>query len=203
MASTHEHPPWEEVWGTRFIVFSMIAAGLTSATVASLLPAANRQQVNGPILWALLPVCPIAAAGILLTLVAWIRFPYRHTELNLGLSFRPDGKHFGILVRHMACFTLSSWWMLSFGVFFAPQAELSIPMKCLIFYCSTTWCWFLVYLATIFKSSHHRATTTYLNIFPLVWIAILFIPLTWVLLVALNLRHDKKSVSPPEIELDR
>jgi len=115
----------------------------------------------------------------------WIRYPALNTKLEVGISERPDGRQLGSFTKSLACFTLALFWLASLGFWTEPEEVLPLWKKGLVFYCVTTYCWFLIYLTALYSSARHHATTTYLNHFsPLV--GILLVPLTWGLLIGLN-----------------
>jgi hypothetical protein len=107
--------------------------------------------------------------------------------LDVGIDKRPDGKLFGIFTKSLACFTLVLFWLALLIVWKEPEQSLPLWKKCTLFYCGTTFCWFLIYLAALYDPIRHHATTTYLTHFTGL-VGTLLIPVTWPVLFVLGRR---------------
>lgn len=173
-------------WGRGLLGASQVALAIGGATVRIFFPEQLGRGLDGFMLSILIPIWAVGIAGILLLLVAWVRYPGLDTRLEVGFPERSDGKLFGPLTKSLACLILALVWLgVALAVLMEPDAALPWWEKGILFYCVTAYCCFLLYLTVLYRSAKHHATTTYLNHFnPL--IGTVLVPLTWGLLIALN-----------------
>jgi hypothetical protein len=186
-------------WGRWLLGASLTALGIGGTTVQVFFPWRQGKGLDVITLSFLIPIWVLGVAGILLLLVAWVRFPRLNTKLEVDIPQRPDGKLFGRLTKSLACITLALIWLASVGFWTESDEVLPLWKKVIVFYFMTAYCWFLFYLTVKYGRSRHHATTTYLHHFgPL--IGILLIPLTWILLIGLNWMVVRGEAKAADIE---
>lgn len=185
MSDEHVMPvlPLSVRWGRGLLALGV--AGLIGGKrlVRALLPNQVGAGADGVALAILIPIWSIGIAGLLLLFFAWAKYPGLETKLDTGHGSRPDGKVFGPFTRWLAVFTIAFVWVVMFGLW--SEIEL-ISRKILFSYFMTAYAWFMIYMLVLYRP-RHRATTTYVNLFTILF-AILLIPFTWLLLIILNRR---------------
>lgn len=172
-------------WGRLLLRGSLAALVVGGAGLKAFAPDRRGQGLDPVSLIILLPIWGCCLAGTILSLWGWVRYPCLESELDLDVPARSDRRFFGPSTKSLACFTLLLVWLSTFVLLAEPDAEVPLWKTILTCYCSTAYCWFFIYLATLYSPVKHRPTTTYLNnLGPL--IGVLMVPLTWFLLVGLN-----------------
>ncbi len=187
MTGSHEHVELPSVvrWGRWLLGASLAALAIGGAIVNVFFPRQLGRGLDVLTLSILIPIWAAGIAGILLLLLAWVRYPGLNTKLEVGIPIRPDGRLFGPFTKSLACCTLVLVWLASLTLWTESDEMLPLWKKGFLFYCVTAYCWFLLYLTVLYSSAKHHATTTYLNHYsPL--IGTLLVPLTWGLLIGLN-----------------
>jgi len=187
MTGTHQQAeqPCVAKWGKGLLGASLGAMTIGGTTVELFFPGLKGRGLDVVSLSILIPIWAVGVTGILLLLWAWVRYPGLNTKLEVDIPERSDGKLFGPFTKSLACFALVLVWLACLTLWTEPEKVIPLWKKCLVFYCVTVYCWFLLYLIVWYASARHHATTTYLNHFsPL--IGVLLVPLTWVPLIVLN-----------------
>lgn len=183
-------------WGRRLIRWGLAALVLGGAALKQLAPARQGKGLDPATLTILIPIWGACLVGTILSLWGWVRYPCLEIELDLEeFPQRRDGRLFGSFTKALACFTLFLAWLATSLTFANPDEVIPMWTRIVGGYCSTAYCWFLIYLAALYSPARHLATTTYLNSFgPL--IGVLLVPLTWFLLVGLNVGQVEQTAFP-------
>jgi Fe-S cluster assembly iron-binding protein IscA len=172
-------------WGRLLIRGSLAALVVGGAALKAFAPERRGQGLDLVSLIILIPIWGCCLAGTILSLWGWVRHPCLENELDLDIQARSDRRFFGPFTKSLACFTLFLFWLSTFLLLAEPDEAVPLWKRILVCYCSTAYCWFLIYLATLYSPVRHRPTTMYLNnLGPL--IGVLLTPLTWFLLLGLN-----------------
>lgn len=185
-------------WGRLLIRGSLAALVVGGAGLKAFAPERRGQGLDLVSLIILIPIWGCCLAGTILSLWGWVRHPCLENELALDIQTRSDRRFFGPFTKSLACVTLFPFWLSTFLLLAESDEAVPLWTRIQVCYCSTAYCWFLIYLATFYSPVRHRPTTTYLNnLGPL--IGVLLVPLTWFLLVGLNVGQVGQIAFPVQV----
>ena len=152
------------------------------------------------ILYVLIPIWSIGVLGLLLLVCGWIYNPTIAPQLKLPYPQRPDGTYFGPLVKSLAAILAILLASASVALAFDGIEEARVVTHVIASYCMFCISAFVFYLASFYSARTRIVTTTYLNVFMVVF-AILLIPLTWTVLIFLKSRRNGRTKTLAAIRL--
>lgn len=138
--------------------------------------------------WILIPIWSTLVIGGCLCIAGWVRFPAAAPLLDIPYEREPNGRAVSPIIK--ASMALLSFIMLAISgalAFVHTQWYQSLAL-----YWMFCWSGFGLFLTTVYSEKRFPVTTTYGNallfIFALVWI-----PITWPLVVAFELKEAQNS----------
>ncbi len=149
--------------------------------------------IPSPILILLVPIWTLLSAGVLVSLAAWIAHPEYHQKLDLSETHDIGDDEFSPFTRHLGGFTAALVCVAGIGslCFLLTQDVLDLRAIAGVYsmICLTG---FICYLVWGHDKDRDKVTNNYLMMLWVLW-AFALIPLTWPLVIYLNVRQRRRN----------
>jgi hypothetical protein len=173
-------------WGKTLIGLCVTALGIGGSIVSIFFSHMLGKGVPAPMCFLLVPIWSVGALGIILLVAAWFLSPRTMSQIEFTYSRRSDGRYFGTLVRVLACFTLTLFFLVTLSLVYSTDAPEPFWVRFLFMYIAGCVWAFTLHLSFMYIPDRHLATTTLVNLLGPVFAYLLF-PVLWPALLWFNM----------------